>query len=213
MRTFFQKKAIILVYHRVAEATVDPWVLGVSPAHFREQLQVLKTIANPIPLHELAKAKSDADLPARPVCITFDDGYADNLLAAKPALEEYGGPATVFVTPVYLDVPENLWWDEMAKLLLDPSSRLPEVSVHVNGQHHVFAFPQSEDRSGFDPNAKWRAWDPVPGPRQSAYLALYELLVKLPDAQRDQAMEELRQGATYTDRAQHRCLTEAELGG
>jgi peptidoglycan/xylan/chitin deacetylase (PgdA/CDA1 family) len=210
VRTFFQKKAMILVYHRVAEANVDPWVLGVSPANFRQQLEVLKTIANPISLNELVRAKSDADLPERPVCITFDDGYADNLLAAKPALEEYRVPATVFVTPGWLGVPENLWWDELAKLVLDPATRLPELSMSLDGQHYAYAFP--EDQPGLDPHTKWRAWDPTPGPRQSAYMALHGLLMKRSDADREQAMEQLRRGATYTDRHQHRCLTEDELG-
>src|ERR1700728_5282961 len=115
LRTFFHTKAMILVYHRVAESTVDPWVLGVTPAHFREQLNVLTTIANPVSLKKLAGAKSDSDLPPRPVCITFDDGYADNLFAAKPAMETYRVPGTMFITPGYLGVPENLWWDELAK--------------------------------------------------------------------------------------------------
>ena len=98
---------MILVYHRVAEANVDPWALGVSPAHFAQQLQVLNTIANPVSLRDLLSAKSDRELPPRPVCITFDDGYADNLYAAKPALEAYRVPATVYVTTGYLGVPEN----------------------------------------------------------------------------------------------------------
>src|ERR1700683_5158444 len=71
LRTVFQKKAMILVYHRVAEASVDPWALGVSPAHFAQHLHILKTIANPISLQELIKARSDRELPPRPVCITF----------------------------------------------------------------------------------------------------------------------------------------------
>jgi peptidoglycan/xylan/chitin deacetylase (PgdA/CDA1 family) len=203
---------MILVYHRVAEADVDPWALGVSPAHFAQQLQVLKTIANPVSLHELIRAKSDRDLPPRPVCITFDDGYADNLHAAKPALEAYQAPATVFITPGYLDVPENLWWDELAKLILDPRSRQEEVSFSLYGRHYAYAFPPSpQDPACLDPHAKWRAWEPAPGPRQSAYLAIYGMLLNLPDSERDQAMEQLRRGATYTDRGQHRCLTEDEL--
>jgi peptidoglycan/xylan/chitin deacetylase (PgdA/CDA1 family) len=210
MRTFFHKKAMILVYHRVAESTVDPWVLGVSPAHFREQLQVLQAIANPVPLSDLAAAKSDSDLPSRPLCITFDDGYADNLLAAKPALEDFRVPGTVFVTPGYLNIPDNLWWDEMSKLILDPATRQDELRMAVNGKDHVYSFSPS---TGPDLNTKWRAWDGAPGPRQTAYLEIYGLLVKLTDAERGEAMEQLRAGATraQADRRQHRCLTDDEL--
>ena len=38
------------------------------------------------------------------------------------------------------------------------------------------------------------------------------MLVKLPDSEREKALEQLRRGATpYGDRRQHRCLTEDEL--
>jgi peptidoglycan/xylan/chitin deacetylase (PgdA/CDA1 family) len=207
-RTVFHKKTMILVYHRVAQGNVDPWALGVSPAHFAQQLQVLKTIADPISLESLVNAKSDRELPPRPVCVTFDDGYADNLLAAKPALETYRVPGTVFVTPGYLGVPENLWWDELAKLILDPASRLDELRLSLNGFDHAWVFPQVE---GQDPQCNWRAWDPIPGPRQAAYLEIYEVLVKLSDAAREQAMEQLRRGAIYPDRRQHRAMTEEEV--
>jgi peptidoglycan/xylan/chitin deacetylase (PgdA/CDA1 family) len=213
LRTTFHKKALILVYHRVAEAIVDPWALGVSPAHFAEQLQVLNEIANPVSLRDLVRAKSDNDLPPRPVCITFDDGYADNLFSAKPALEAARVPGTVFVTPGYLDVPENLWWDEMAKLILDPATRKAEVSLSLKGYHYAYAFPpEAGESEGRDPNHNWRAWEPAPGPRQAAYLALYQMLVTLSDADRETALQQLRAGATpYADRRQHRCLTENEL--
>lgn len=204
---------MILVYHRVSAANVDPWALGVSPAHFAQQMQVLTTIANPVSLQDLLRAKSDRELPPRPVCITFDDGYADNLHAAKPTLEASRVPGTVFVTPGYLEVPENLWWDELAKLILDPASRQEELSMNVNGYHYAYAFPPQADDSGEeDPHKNWRAWEKAPGPRQAAYLAIYGILVKLSDAGREKALEQLRSGATpYADHRQHRCLTEDEL--
>jgi peptidoglycan/xylan/chitin deacetylase (PgdA/CDA1 family) len=213
LRTAFDKKAMILVYHRVAEANVDPWALGVSPAHFAQHLQVLKTIANPISLQDLIKAQSDHELPPRPVCITFDDGYADNLYAAKPALESYRVPGTVFVTPGYLGVPENLWWDELAKLVLDPASRQEELSLTLDGNHYAYTFPpEAREPGGPDPHSKWRAWESAPGPRQKAYLAIYGMLVKLSGSEREEALKQLRRGATpYADRRQHRCLTEDEL--
>jgi peptidoglycan/xylan/chitin deacetylase (PgdA/CDA1 family) len=213
LRTVLQKKALILVYHRVAEANVDPWALGVSPAHFAEHLQVLKTIANPVSLQDLVQARSDSELPPRPVCITFDDGYADNLYAAKPALEAYRVPGTVFITPGYIGVAENLWWDELAKLILDPTSRQAELNLNLNGHHYDYAFPVAEgEPGGPDPFSKWRAWENAPGLRQTAYLAIYSMLIKLSDSERERALGQLRQGSTPdTDRRQHRCLTEDEL--
>jgi peptidoglycan/xylan/chitin deacetylase (PgdA/CDA1 family) len=199
---------MILVYHRVAEANVDPFALSVSPQHFAQHLEVLKAIADPVSLENLVNAKSDRELPRRPVCVTFDDGYADNLYAAKPALETYRVPGTVFIATGFLGVPENLWWDELAKLILEPASRMDELRLSLNGKQYAYVFPQSP---GPDPHCKWRAWEAVPGPRQAAYLELYEILVKLSDPERERAMEQLRHGATYTDRSQHRILTEPEL--
>ena len=209
-RTVFQKKTMILVYHRVAETQADPWGLSVSPRHFAQQLQVLRAIANPISLQELIHAKSDGELPPRPVCITFDDGYADNLHNAKPALEAAQTPGTVFVTPGYLNVAEDLWWDELAKIILDPASRGDELSLNLQGYHYAYSFLVDE-RDG-NPGSAWRAWEEAPGPREAAYLAIYGLLVNLSDADRGNALAQLRQGAKpYADRQQHRCLTEQEL--
>jgi peptidoglycan/xylan/chitin deacetylase (PgdA/CDA1 family) len=210
-RTIFRKKTMILVYHRVAEAQVDPWGLNVRPVHFAQQLQVLQTIANPISLRDLAGAKSDGDLPARPVCITFDDGYADNLYNAKPALEATQTPGTVFVTTGYLNVPEDLWWDELAKIILDPISRADEVNFKLDGDRYSYALPPADNESG-DRSLTWRAWDEVKGPREAAYLAIYSVLVALSDADREDALAQLRQGTpSYADRDHHRCLTDDEL--
>ena len=201
---------MILVYHRVAEAEVDPWALNVSPAHFAQHLEVLKTIGHPVSLQQLIAAKSDAELPPRPVCITFDDGYADNLHAAKPALESYGVPGTVFVTPGYMGMQDNLWWDELAKLILDPASRQEELDFSLHGRHYGYVFP-TEPR-GLDPNSTWRAWESAPGPRQAAYLAIYGLLAPLSDDARESALQELRRHvAPYPGKQHHRCLTEDEL--
>jgi len=50
-------------------------------------------------------------LPKNGVCVTFDDGYANNATVAAPILKARGMPATFFVTTGFLDGTTRLWVD------------------------------------------------------------------------------------------------------
>ena len=61
-------------------------------------------------------------MPARAVCVTFDDGYYDNLAVAGPLLEEARVPATVFLATGFLGA-SCFWWDRLARVFADAASR------------------------------------------------------------------------------------------
>ena len=86
----------ILLYHRVANADIDPWNLAVSPDEFERQLAGLRK-KEVLPLRQFVRLHSQKKLPQNAVAITFDDGYACNALVAAPILESFGYPATFFV--------------------------------------------------------------------------------------------------------------------
>ena len=81
----------------VAELDVDPWGLAVSPANFSDQLAWLRTHRTIMSLAEFVARLERGDLPLNAVALTFDDGYADNLLNALPALAKQGASATLFL--------------------------------------------------------------------------------------------------------------------
>ncbi len=110
-------KALILLYHRVAEAQPDPWSLCVTPEHFAEHLDVLSSRWNLLRLRDVVRSLEEGALPDRSVVITFDDGYADNLHNAKPILQRYGKPATIFVASGYVGNTREFWWDELERIV------------------------------------------------------------------------------------------------
>ena len=105
--------AVILGYHRVSDGP-DPYDLAVSPERFAEQLEVLGRRGRPLPLGELPGLLATGGVPKRSVVLTFDDGYADVLHLAKPLLEQFGIPASVFVVSGALG--RELWWDRLDRL-------------------------------------------------------------------------------------------------
>jgi len=63
----------------------------------------LSSNARVLPLTEAMARLRAGTLPARTVCITFDDGYANNLQLAYPVLAKYGLPATIFLSSAYME--------------------------------------------------------------------------------------------------------------
>ncbi len=104
---------IILIYHRVTDLSSDPEKLAVSPGNFRRQMEFLKQHFQIVRFEE---DWSDRKEPA--VVITFDDGYADNVLEALPVLEEVGVPATIFVSTGHIGTDEEFWWHHLEGILL-----------------------------------------------------------------------------------------------
>jgi peptidoglycan/xylan/chitin deacetylase (PgdA/CDA1 family) len=56
-----------------------------------------------LPLAEAVRRLAAGSLPPRCLALTFDDGTRDFALLAAPLLQEYGFPATVYVTSYYSD--------------------------------------------------------------------------------------------------------------
>lgn len=107
---------IVLNYHKIDNMNIS---LSVTPSDFDRQMKYLKdnhyNIITPDMLYNhLTKGTA---LPAKPVLITFDDGYEDNYKNAYPILKKYGFTATIFVvTGLVGKYPNYLTWAQCREL-------------------------------------------------------------------------------------------------
>lgn len=109
--------AIILMFHSIAEDDVAEFVdpsNRMSPRLFERQMAFLNSSRRVLPLSQVVEQIASGTSPyAGSVCITFDDGYLDNLTVAAPILERYGLPATLFLATGYIDRGEAQWVDTL----------------------------------------------------------------------------------------------------
>jgi peptidoglycan/xylan/chitin deacetylase (PgdA/CDA1 family) len=93
----------ILIFHRVLPAR-DPLRPSEPDAvDFELRMRWLASAFRLMPLIEAARRLTDGSLPVNAACITFDDGYADNLTIAAPILSRLRLPATFFIASGFLD--------------------------------------------------------------------------------------------------------------
>ena len=99
-----RRRLLILCYHGVSLRDEHEWnnQLYVTPAFLRRRLEILRDGRYTVlPLGEAVLRLRGGDLPPRSVAITFDDGYYNFHAAAAPLLEEFGVPATNYVSTYY----------------------------------------------------------------------------------------------------------------
>ncbi|MCK9259472.1 MAG: polysaccharide deacetylase family protein [Azoarcus sp.] len=93
----------IFIFHRVLSAPDPLFPDEVDIERFSQILDWIGAWFNVVPLSRAVDDLAAGTLPARAAAITFDDGYADNLLNAAPCLAERGMPASFFIATGFLD--------------------------------------------------------------------------------------------------------------
>jgi peptidoglycan/xylan/chitin deacetylase (PgdA/CDA1 family) len=210
---------IILMYHRVTEICPDPWSIAVTPSHFAEQMAALREIAAPCGLRQLAlAAQGEVEVSPSSVAITFDDGYADNLYQAKPWLERYEIPATVFVTADYVGGKRDFWWDAIDCVLVSESLP-PTLDLAIDGREYRWDIevPEAPAESLSARLRGWRASPEGEGPsgrrpRAKLYRDLHRLLKPAPEEERLAVVDRLLSwaGMESSGRENYRQLTAEE---
>ena len=105
----------VLTYHHIGDG---PEWFNTSAAEFEKQLVFLRDQGyTTVSVMELAAGLSGAaQLPSRPVVITFDDGYEDNYTAAFPILMRQQMRGTFFVVTGKIGQMGYMTWEQARKM-------------------------------------------------------------------------------------------------
>ncbi len=145
----------LLLYHSISDRTgprFRRWT--VPPAHFTQHAALLVDEGyEALTVAEYLECRLGIrSFPARPVVLTFDDGFADFATAALPVLHRYGLKATLYVTSGYIGGTSRwliregevdrrmLSWDELAAF----PAELVELGGHGYSHRQLDTLPAAE---------------------------------------------------------------------
>ncbi len=107
----------LLMFHEVQDDEPAGLTGGVSPQFFENLLRWLRTQGWAfISLGDVLRWHAHPS--ERFVCLTFDDGYRDNLANALPILERYGAPFVLYIPTAAVTRELYPWWIGLRALLL-----------------------------------------------------------------------------------------------
>jgi peptidoglycan/xylan/chitin deacetylase (PgdA/CDA1 family) len=130
----------ILMYHYVGQLPKDPdpyrVELTVSTQRFREHLEYLISQGySSVSLYEVNNALlSGSPLPAKPIILTFDDGYRDHYENVFALLREFNLRGTFFVITGYADqgLSQYLSWAQIEEMAQQGMWIEPHTKSHID---------------------------------------------------------------------------------
>ncbi len=122
----------ILTLHHVRPPRADAFqpnrLLEVSPRFLDDVLASLRRAnVDVITLDAMHRRLTECDFRRRFVCLTFDDGYRDNLHHALPILRKHGAPFTLYLPTSFPDRAGELWWLTLEAVIAKQSRIAPTV--------------------------------------------------------------------------------------
>ena len=136
----------ILMYHSILRDSARQGKYVISPAVLAADLDALQAKGyTAVTVSDLlAYVQDGADLPEKPVMITFDDGYYNNYIYAYPLLKQRGMKAVVSIigsqTALFTDNgEENAYWSHLRLDRLREMQDVFEVQNHSWNLHEYAA--------------------------------------------------------------------------
>jgi peptidoglycan/xylan/chitin deacetylase (PgdA/CDA1 family) len=123
----------VVTFHRVLERgdhaafLLDDGVVDAAPDEFERHVQTIRRYFQPIGIAELIAAFDGEPLPKRPIVVTFDDGYRDNVEVALPILKRHDVKAVFFVATEYISRRRVFWWDRVNYIIKRSTCRAIEL--------------------------------------------------------------------------------------
>ena len=121
-----KNRLVVLTYHRVLSRPEVASTADIDAEQFDMHVKTLDRYFNVLSLRDAVSLLDQRRLPARSVCITFDDGYKDNVTRALPILERHGVPATFFIATGYLD--GGVMWNDV---IIEAAKQSPRADVDL----------------------------------------------------------------------------------
>lgn len=129
-------KLSIFIFHRVLPVADPLLPFEPSAKQFAWMTRFIARAFNVLPLGEAARRLQEGSLPPAAACITFDDGYADNLLVAWPILKRYGVPATFFIATAFLEG-GRMWNDDVIEAFRFAKGEELDLDACGLGRHQI----------------------------------------------------------------------------
>lgn len=193
-------RPVILMYHRIASETFDPWKLAVTAEALGEQLAWLSRHRTVLRLAEFAELQRTHKLPRTAIALTFDDGYSCTAETAVPMLNTAGLSATIFIAPEQMRRGGPFWWDELQQIVIEHS----QDSMTLAGDSIPIGRREERDWHLDSDRDAWTA-------RQCAFFQLWLRLRTLPPRPLEAIMSELRdQRSGEAARRPQRLMTEQQ---
>jgi peptidoglycan/xylan/chitin deacetylase (PgdA/CDA1 family) len=134
-----RNRILVLAYHNVLPPheveTAGDSSLHLSHRDFSAQLELLCRTHSVISLEDALSGRHTDSTRPRAV-ITFDDAYSGAVRFAVPELVARSLPATIFVSPAFLNG-RAFWWDSLAASIAAEPNRRDEALTRLRGEDAV----------------------------------------------------------------------------